>query len=71
MNEAAIIEPSEEAYDQVDVELIEKAYHQLQFFEQATPDDFRKTLFLLSVYRAINEMIENFEFVLNEEKAEN
>lgn len=67
MAETAIIEPSEDVYDPKDVELITKAYQQLQFFEQATEDDFRKTLFLLSQYRTINELIENYEFVLNED----
>jgi hypothetical protein len=45
---ATIIEPNEEVYDVKDVEQIDKVYQQLQFFEQATTDDFRKTLFLLS-----------------------
>jgi hypothetical protein len=70
MSEVAVIEPNEDVYDFKDVELIEKAYQQLQFFDSATKDDFRKTLFLLSMYRALNEMIENYEFVLNEAKEE-
>jgi hypothetical protein len=71
MTDTVIIEPIEGTYDLRDVELIEKAYQQLQFFEEATPDDFRKTLYLLSMYRTLNELIENFEFVLNEAKEEN
>jgi hypothetical protein len=66
MTDIAIIEPNEDVYDVKDVELIGKVYQQLQFFVQATQEDFRKTLFLLSMYRAINEMIENYEFALNE-----
>jgi hypothetical protein len=70
MSGIAVIEPNEDVYDQKDVELIEKVYQQLQFFDQATKDDFRKTLFLLSMYRTMNEMIESYEFVLNEAKEE-
>jgi hypothetical protein len=63
---AIIVEPNEDVYDVKDVELIEKVYQQLQFFDSATKEDLRKTLFLLSMYRAINEMVENYEFVLKE-----
>jgi hypothetical protein len=70
MTDIAIIEPNEDVYDFKDVELIEKVYQQLQFFSNATTEDFRKTLFLLSMYRAMNEMIENYEFVLYEAKEE-
>jgi hypothetical protein len=66
MNDIAIIEPNEDVYDVKDVDLIERAYQQLQFFDSATKEEFRKTLFLLNMYRAINEMIENYEFVLKE-----
>jgi hypothetical protein len=66
MNDIAIIEPNEDVYDVKDVELIDKVYQQLQFFDIATKEDIRKTLFLLSMFRAINKMIENYEFVLNE-----
>jgi hypothetical protein len=70
MSEVAVIEPNEDVYDVKDVELIEKTYQQLQFFQSATKDDFRKTLYLLSMYRTLNELIENYEYVLNEAKEE-
>jgi hypothetical protein len=66
MTNIAIIEPNEDVYDAKDVELIEKIY-QISFFGEATKEDFRKTLFLLSMYRTINEIIENYEYVLKEE----
>jgi hypothetical protein len=64
MTDTAIIEPNEEVYDPKDVELI---FKQLSFFGEASPEDVRKTLFLLNQYRTINELVENFEFVLKEE----
>jgi hypothetical protein len=45
---AIIIEPNEDVYDIKVVELIDQVYQQLQFFSNATKEDFRKTLFILS-----------------------
>jgi hypothetical protein len=64
MTDIAIIEPNEEVYDSKDVELI---FKQLSFFGEASEEDVRKTLFLLNQYRTINELVENYEFVLDEE----
>jgi len=63
MTELAIIEPNEDIYDKKEVELI---FKQLSFFGEATEEDVRKTLFLLSQYRTINELVENYEYVLKE-----
>lgn len=52
--------------DNKDVELITKIV-QVSFFDDATPEDIKKTIWLLNRYTNMIDLISNYEYVLKEE----
>lgn len=62
-----MLELAEATEDFKDVEIITKLM-QISFFDDATQDDIRKTIWLLGMYVKMIDLIKNYEFVMNEQE---